>query len=367
MSRPRPADALVAVAMAGVAQSEVWLLDMWRGPRPVDAVVAALPPLMLAVARRNPLAGLVAGWAVYVAESIAYGAPEGPSQALTMFILVLGCAAIGGERRWLALPVMAAGLWVSNLTDPDVDAGGWIFPLVFYGVGYALGTAIRRRDERSQQLEREQETIAQAAVLDERVRIARELHDVVAHGISVMVVQAVGGRAALADPDHPSSGAFDAIESTGKQSLAEMRRLLGVLRTVDDSAMLLPQPGLRDLEPLVRRARDSGLRVALEVEGEPRRLPAGIDLSAYRVLQEALTNAIKHAGRAQVAVRVRYGGDTIAVEVSDDGPGAASANGGGHGLIGMRERVELFGGRLHTGPGPEGGYVVRAELPVEHV
>jgi signal transduction histidine kinase len=368
MPRPRPADAAIAAALAIAAQLEVWLGGWWRGPEPVDALVASAAPLLLAYARHAPLRVLLAAGALYTADSLAFGAPGSITQPFTMFSALLACSAFGDDRRWWAIPASAAGLAVANLTDPDpVEPGQWVFPLFFYGIAWLVGGAIRRRDEQAAQLEREQESVARAAVLDERVRIARELHDVVAHGISVMVVQAVGGRAALGQPDHPSSGAFDAIETTGKQSLAEMRRLLGVLRAVDGDAMLVPQPGLRELEPLIERAREAGLAVSLQVDGAVRDLPAGVDLSAYRVLQEALTNVIKHAGAASVEVNVGYEPNAIRLAVRDDGTSPANGNGAaaGHGLAGMRERVELFGGDFAAGPAPGGGYAVTVRLPVE--
>ena len=341
------------------AQAEVWVAGWWRGPEPADALVAGGAPLLLLLARRHPPAVLLGAVALYSADAIAFGQPASITQAFTLFTATLATAALGGERRWLALPAIPLGLAIANLTDPDpLQPGAWVFPLFFYGLAWLIGRFIRRR-------EREHEGAARAAILDERARIARELHDVVAHGISVMVVQAVGGRAALGQPDHPSSGAFDAIEETGKQSLAEMRRLLGVLRAVEGEAMLVPQPGLRELDALVERAREGGLTVDVEVSGSPRELPPGVDLSAYRVVQEALTNAIKHAGPAKVSLQVAYEPDALAVLVADDGAGGAPINGhGGHGLIGMRERAELYGGDLHAGPRAGGGYEVRVRLPL---
>ena len=359
MLRPRPSDTAFACLLAVAAQAEVWIAGWWRGPEAVDAVVAAAAPMLLVFARRAPVPVLLAAIGLYTANAIAFGQPASITQAIALFTAIIALAACGGERRWAALPAVLAGLAVANLTDPDpVAPGAWVFPLFFYGLAWLIGSAFRRR-------EREQAVLAEAAVMDERVRIARELHDVVAHGISVMVVQAVGGRAALAAPDHPSSGAFDAIEATGKQSLAEMRRLLGVLRTVDEASTLAPQPGLRELDALVDRARDGGLDVRLAVDGPRRALPAGVDLSAYRVLQEALTNAIKHAGPARVDVRVAYEPGGVAISIADDGPGAGDGHGHGHGLTGMRERVELYGGEMRAGPRDGGGFEVRVRLPVE--
>ena len=358
---PRRADLALALVFAAAGPLEVWVAGWWRGPEAVDAVVAGTAPTALLYARRNPVAALIAAAVLYGADSVAFGSPASITQAFVMFTGMLACAALGDARRWVAIPAAAAGLAVANLTDPDVvQPGNLVFPLFFYGLAWVIGTGIRRREH---QARHEQEAVAHAAVLDERVRIARELHDVVAHGISVMVVQAVGGRAALADESHPSSGAFDAIETTGKQSLAEMRRLLGVLRTVGDDSLLVPQPGLRELDALVGSARDAGLKVDVAISGEPRELPPGVDLAAYRVVQEALTNAIKHAGPATVGLNIDYEHDGVAMAVTDDGPGAP--NGApGHGLTGMRERVALYGGDMQAGARPGGGFEVRVRLPL---
>jgi signal transduction histidine kinase len=206
-------------------------------------------------------------------------------------------------------------------------------------------------------------------VSEERSRIARELHDVIAHAVSVMVVQAgAARRVAVARPEQ-ARDAMTSIESTGRQALGEMRRLVGVLRDNDEPTTLDPQPRLLDVPALVEQAREAGLQVRLEVEGEPRPLPAGVDLSAYRIVQEALTNVRKHAGPASVEVAVRYGPHALHIEVCDDGRGApveAVSNGHrGQGLIGMRERVALYGGRLDVGPRPQGGFRVLADLPLE--
>jgi signal transduction histidine kinase len=237
---------------------------------------------------------------------------------------------------------------------------------------------MRARHDREVALERRHEMLEQdraareaAAITAERARIARELHDVVAHAVSVIVVQARGGRRALADDPGAAREAFDAIEQQGSAAMTEMRRLLGMLRDTDESAERAPQPGLRNVDDLARQMTEAGLPVEVVVEGMPVELPPGIDLSAYRVVQEALTNALRHAGPVTAQVVIRYGEDDVEVEVIDSGPGpAAAARPGpgtenGHGLAGMRERVSLFGGQLVTETRPGGGFAVRATFPRE--
>jgi signal transduction histidine kinase len=237
---------------------------------------------------------------------------------------------------------------------------------------YVGGVAIARRRRREQVLERhaasldaDRERAAAAAVSQERARIARELHDIVAHAVSTMVVQAQGGARMVRIEPGEAEEAFDAIERTGRRALIEMRRLLAVLRAADDRAVLAPQPGVERLGELVDGVRSAGLPVELRVEGRVSPLPAGVDVSAYRIVQEALTNTLKHAGPARAKVVVRYLPDAIELEVSDDGAGSpAHDETGGQGLVGMRERVAIYGGKLDTGFGAAGGYRIRARLPV---
>jgi signal transduction histidine kinase len=203
-------------------------------------------------------------------------------------------------------------------------------------------------------------------VAEERARIARELHDLVAHNVSVMVVQAGGERHALGEEQESTRAVLASIEQAGRQALAEARRLLGMLRSKDDAEELEPQPSVDHIDVLVEQVERAGLPVGLTVEGERMPLPAGVDLCAYRIVQEGLTNALKHAGPARAEVLLRYAPRTLDVEVRDDGRGASQANGagGGHGLIGMRERVALYGGELETGPRVGGGFEIRAHLPL---
>jgi signal transduction histidine kinase len=260
-------------------------------------------------------------------------------------------------------PVITTGLFVESAKS--ASEGVLILVLAF-----AIGIATRNRrahlatlEARTADLEREQGQRAALATAAERARISRELHDIVAHGLSVMVVQAQG--AAAAQDRHPerTAEALQAIIATGRASLAEMRRLLGVVRA---DPQLAPQPGIAALPALVDQVRAAGTRVRLEVEGEPAPLPAGVDLSAYRVVQEALTNTLKHAGRDVAAlVRLTFAPDRLEVEVRDDGPGAPSTVDGGNGLRGIAERVAMLHGTLDVGPAPDGGFRVSASLPLD--
>jgi signal transduction histidine kinase len=224
---------------------------------------------------------------------------------------------------------------------------------------------------RRRRLARDREVATREAVVAERGRIARELHDVVAHHMSVMVVQAEAARAVGGRDPGAANEALRQIEASGRTGLAEMRRLLEILKSQEDGDGREPQPGLAQLGGLIEGMGSTGMLVESEVSGPPRPLPPGVDLSAYRIVQEALTNTLKHAGGPRAHVLVRYEPDAVEVEVVDDGPGPppAQANGAsaGHGLIGMRERVQLFGGELDAGPRPGGGFRVWARLPAEPV
>ncbi|MEO3857625.1 sensor histidine kinase [Acrocarpospora sp. B8E8] len=239
-----------------------------------------------------------------------------------------------------------------------------IFLTVMFGFAYLTGLGLRgylvrmqRMAEQATQLELERERKAAEAVAAERNRIARELHDVVAHSVSMMVMQA----GALRRTQGGENPILQNIEQSGREAVNELRIMLGALRMPQDEA--LPQPGLDLVESLISTVRNSGLRVTLAIEGEPVRLAPGLDLSAYRIVQESLTNAVKYAGEADVRIRIAYHPLSVTIEVTDNGKGADSELSTGNGLIGMRERAELFGGTLDAGPRPEGGFRVRAVLP----
>jgi signal transduction histidine kinase len=249
----------------------------------------------------------------------------------------------------------------------------------FYGLALALGRGLRRRqrltaalEERTVQLEHEREQKARVAVVEERARIARELHDVIAHNVSGIVIQASVERRAL-DTERPDTQkALEDIENAARDSLVELRRLLGVLRRTDDEPALAPQPGLAALDGLVDHVREAGVAVDVRVEGEPVKLSAGLDLAAFRVVQEALTNTLKHAHASHAEVTLRYRPRELILDVVDDGRAngngsvrLAAVPGGGHGLVGMRERTELYGGELHAGRQPAGGFTVQARFPLD--
>ncbi|HEY8481430.1 MAG TPA: sensor histidine kinase [Spirillospora sp.] len=247
-----------------------------------------------------------------------------------------------------------------------------ILAVVVAGV-WLLGLHMRTRraylrsvEERAERLERERDNEVRMAMASERARIARELHDVVAHNVSVIVVQADGASYAIDTDVRRARQALATISATGRTALAEMRRLLGVLRENDDVGVYAPQPGVADLDDLIDQMRASGLRVEFDVEGTPAPMSEGRQLTVYRVVQEALTNALKHGGpHVTVSVRLRYTGDTLEVRVVDDGRGAAAPNDGrGHGLVGMRERVAVYGGSVRAGPRAGGGFEVVARIPV---
>jgi signal transduction histidine kinase len=277
------------------------------------------------------------------------------------------------RRAVLGLSLLVSGIWIAmgvDLmrgtdhymgTDFPWIAGMLVAPGIF-GIAFGARTkSLRAAEARSRQLELER----REAIADERARIARELHDVIAHSVSVMTVQAGAAEEMLKVDPARAVEPVRAVQETGRQALVEMKRLVGVLREGDDEIGLAPQPGIGDVERLVEQMREAGLDVQLEVQGTPRPMPIGVDLSAYRVIQEGLTNSLKHGGGAPAAVTLRFEDDTLAVEVTDRGRAARRTNGGGHGLVGMRERVGIFGGTFEAGPQDGGGFAVRALLPLQ--
>jgi signal transduction histidine kinase len=250
----------------------------------------------------------------------------------------------------------------------------FVFIPIRFAATWVAGYAVRVHSEqaeaaevRADQAERDRETAARIAVAEERARIARELHDIVAHAVSVMVLQVGAVRHKLPDTASDARDALKSVEKAGRTALAEMRRLLSAMRREGDEAELVPQPGLEALDVLVKDVSRAGLPVQLHVDGQPFPLPRGIDLSAYRILQEGLTNALKHSRATNANVRVLYRPDELQLEVRDDGKGSSTSDGIGHGLVGIRERVKLYGGDMTAGPASEGGFVLSTRLPFENL
>ncbi|HEX7311358.1 MAG TPA: histidine kinase [Gaiellaceae bacterium] len=242
-----------------------------------------------------------------------------------------------------------------------------IFFLAAWFVAFFLKSRSRQTDElreRAERLELEREIKAREAVAEERARIARELHDIVGHSVSVMTVQASAVRRLLREDQQRERDALQVVEEQGRAALSEMRRLVGVLRRPEEAPALVPQPSLEYVGKLVEQTREAGLPTELRLEGEPAQLPQGIDLTAYRFVQEGLTNALKHANAKHAEVVVRYDNGSVELVVRDDGTGDGAGGGSGHGLVGIRERVAVYGGELAAGPRPQGGYELRARLPV---
>ena len=327
----------------------------------------------VALRRRFPLPAFALAMVPFVLVQ-ALGTEVLEHLYLPLFVTVFLCYSVAanaeGRRFWIAPPLaFASGLLAVAVDDYDDALAAdilWI-SLVFVAAPMVTGRLVRNRTqlqralrEKAERLEREREQEAERAVADERTRIAGDLHDIVAHALTEMTLQATAaGRLAGRDPDRARE-AFGAVEERGRDALGELRRLLGVLRAEDEELALAPQPSLRHLDALVRRAASAGLPVAVKVEGEVAELPAGIDVTGYRVVQEALSSALRdhEAGRADV--RVRYGSSSVELEVDDDG----RALGAGPPL-GLRERVALYGGELSAAPRRDGGHCVRARLPRE--
>ena len=327
LRRTYPRTAYAAVALVSCVQCALEI-------QPLPANIAVLMGLYTVTAGHSFRGGLAA---LAVAEAGAlmatYRYPSGSDDMRTSFVM---------------LTVLVAGVWLLGLHMRTRRA------------------YLRSVEERAERLERERDNEVKMAMVEERARIARELHDVVAHNVSVIVVQADGASYAIETDLGRARQALDAISSTGRLALAEMRRLLGVLRENDDAGAYAPQPGVGELDDLVEHLRSSGLAVAFEVDGAPAAMSEGRQLTVYRIVQEALTNSLKHGGpRVAVSVRLRYAEDALEIRVDDDGRGAAAPDDGrGHGLAGMRERVAVYGGDVRAAPRPGGGFEVVARIPV---
>jgi signal transduction histidine kinase len=336
----------------------------------VLALALAASTVALVVRHRAPLLVLA------VILGLAVGVNYGPVVTLPVLLGVFTVAEYADRNKVMVAALVAAVALnaASYVHGSQLAFPGILSRFVAVGLAVALGLYLRARadyvtglHERAERLEREQELMARQSVAEERLRIARELHDVVAHNVSLMVVQAQA-LAATRGGNHEQQTELAGLADLGREALSEMHRMLGVLRVQNgDGPEREPQPGVRDLSRLIARTRETGLDASLVVQGSPRELPPGVDLSVYRIVQEALTNVIRHAGANRATVTLAYAPEALQVTVLDDGAGPPPVvNGsGGHGLVGMRERVALFGGRLETGPSATGaGFRVHASLPV---
>ncbi|WP_138909756.1 sensor histidine kinase [Streptomyces chryseus] len=387
---PTTVDSFWAVTLLGF--SLLWAVQAPMGTQSRIAAVPVIALLCLVVAlrRRAPEKMLLLAVLMGVAQ-LVFDVEVNPAD-WAMLVVIYTVAASDGPR-WISRVALFGGLTAAPLAAlrwPAETGGSSVLASVFFvivmalpfALAWVLGDSMRTRrayfaelEERAARLEKEREAQSKVAVAAERARIARELHDVVAHNVSVMVVQADGAAYVMDASPAQARQALETISTTGRQALAEMRRLLGVLRTGEhqESGEYVPQPDVEQIEDLVEQVRTAGLTVDFKVEGTPRPLPSGVELTAYRIVQEALTNTRKHGGpEAGASVRLVYFDDGLGLLVEDDGRGAAhelyedgGADGRGHGLIGMRERVGMVGGTLDAGPRPGGGFRISALLPLK--
>ena len=369
---------LIAVmAIAGMLELVIGRDSPGAPSIPVLASVALVAVLVLPLfaRRRFPFAAPAIYWVLAPALTFIDG-------LLIPFIGSLGVVGLAtafllGNLRsrmkaGVGLVLIAVGILVVIGNIPgDQTASQFTFITLRFVVAWIAGYALRERAEQAEaaemravHAERERESAARVAVAEERARIARELHDIVAHAVSVMVLQVGAVRHKLPDSLAEDRDALKGVERAGRTALAEMRRLLAAMRPDGDEAQLVPQPGLDGLNSLLAEVGRAGLPVELHLEGEPYPLPRGVDLSAYRIVQEGLTNVLKHAQASDAGVIVRYRPDEVEIEVRDNGNGNVTSDGLGHGLVGIRERVKIYGGEMSARPEPEGGFVLNTRLPV---
>ena len=343
--------------------------SLWFG---IPALVLAVCPLF--ARRRFPFAAPASYWLAVTA--ISFVDAQLIPFMVALFPVGLASAFLLGNQRdvrraWAGLAIVLGGITTIVFNIPGHAHAEIIFIPVDFGIAWAAGFALRGRsvqaeaaEIRAAQAEREREAAARVAVAEERARIARELHDIVAHAVSVMVLQVGAVRHKLPDELVDDREALRSVERAGRTALAEMRRLLGAMRDEREEVSFVPQPGLDSLDTLLAEITRAGLPVELHVDGEPYPLPRGVELSAYRIVQEGLTNSLKHAQATTANVIVRYGFDELQIEVRDNGVGNSPTDGLGHGLVGVRERVKIYGGEMTAGAENGGGFVLSTRLPL---
>jgi len=361
---PVTVDVVLAVVLTLLAE-----IAILRGADAVDHPLGAAltAPLMtgpIAFRRRWPL---LVGIVVPVTGAFASGlwAAQSVAYPLSEFMALYALAVWTSNRGFvIGTSAFVTAAFLSALLPNGGLAGSLVFATIVVIVLAIVRNVVKDRERKAELAERERDVAAREAVVQERARIARELHDAIAHNVSMVVMQAGAERRVLEKGSGSPHEVLETIEEVGRGALVEMRRMIGMLRS-DRADPLAPEPGLADVPTLVTQVREAGLPVELRVDGTPSELPLGIELSAYRIIQEALTNALKHAGDARASVMIRYGNDSLELEIVDDGAGAqARVTSGGHGLVGMKERVALYGGKLDAGRQPGRGFAVRVLLPI---
>jgi len=354
-------------AILGVVLGVLILAESFA--QPLQAIPAVFMGLSLALRRTAPLV-----MAALIAALSAFDYAPASNDESVAFVIVaylMGLYSIAAyERSFIRAAI--AGLVVAVAINMDLVVHGlsadpdfWLQRLFFIAGSWIAGRVLHHRHQEVDELAGQQEARTRRAIAEERARLARELHDVIAHNVSVMVVQAAAAEEVLTRQPERAGQPLRTIQSTGRQTITELRRLLGILRADDREVLTAPQPTLSEIDSLVETVRAAGLPVELEVSGEAAQLPTSLDVSAYRIVQEGLTNALRHSGAASAKVRVRFRSDAVELEVLDDGAGASSNGDAGHGLLGIRERVAMFGGSVESGTRPEGGFRLKAVLPVE--
>ena len=368
---------LLLVLAAAVGVVEVFLRDEdLSTSSPVAALAVLLLILPLLARRRWPF--LAPAWLWLLAAALSFLDGRLVVASTSVYAVGMVSAFLIGSLRdarqgRLGLAILAGSAAIIAINDPEHAMSEVLLVPAVFCLAWLGGYAQRGRteqaiqaEERALLAEREREVAARIAVAEERARIARELHDIVAHAVSVMVLQTGAVRHRLPSDFGDDVDALRGVEETGRAALGEMRRLLGAMRRGEDGPELAPQPGLGRLDVLVEEIRRAGLPVELRIDGEPVRLPVALDLSAYRIVQEGLTNALKHADAQLARVDIRYAADELQIQVRDDGhgPGGAEDRGLGHGLLGVRERVKLYGGEMTTATGSGGGFELTTSLPL---
>jgi signal transduction histidine kinase len=360
---PVKIDWALAALFTVTTQQAIWVADDGAGHRLGASALALAITVPVGVRRRWPT---LVGTAVPVLSAIDNFAFNGTSigYPLANFFALYALAVWSSTRRFVAGLATVVVVVLGAAVPAGTVAGSADYLAVVVVVMLFVRRVVGDRERRVTLAERERGVAAREAVLDERARIARELHDAIAHNVSMMVLQAGAERRVLNGQDGGTREVLEGIERSGRWALTEMRRLVGMLRS-ERSEPLAPQPGMRDLPILITQLREAGLPIEFSVDGSPPGLPVGIELSAYRIVQEALTNVLKHAGDSHATVRVRYTSESLELEITDDGRGRGDDTmSGGHGLVGMRERVVLYGGQFSAGRRHDGGFAVRVLLPV---